>query len=314
MVDSQHTPARIRPAVVTTSSYLLILYALLQVISLIVSLSTIGTVRRVLNDAYSGSSASGAQNIADVAVAFTVGAGILTLLLAVGLIVLALINNRGKNGSRITTWVLGGILLCCNGGGLISNATGGFTGGTGSTSGDMPSGEEVQRRLSDALPGWFTPVTTLLGLLSLLVLLTALILLALPKANEFFRKPQPAWEPPVPGAAYPGQSQPGYPHPGQPQTGYPQAGYPPAGPADQPAPSAPDAPSATPSTGTPDAPTGGAPHAPHHPQATGAPDASPPGGHDGPPSTGGSDSSPGGSSTGGSDGSSGGSSGGGSSD
>ena len=40
-------------------------------------------------------------------------------------------------------------------------------------------------------------------MLSLLALLAALILLALPKANEFFRKPTAGWEPPVPGASYP---------------------------------------------------------------------------------------------------------------
>ena len=70
-------------------------------------------------------------------------------------------------------------------------------------------------------------------MLSLIALLAALILLALPKANEFFRKPTAAWEPPTPGASLPGlpagSGQPGYPQaPGQP--GYPQSsgepGYP----------------------------------------------------------------------------------------
>ncbi|MEU5939113.1 hypothetical protein ABZ807_07960 [Micromonospora sp. NPDC047548] len=221
MVDSQHTPARVRPAVVTISSYLLILFALIQVINLIIALSTIGTIRRVLDDAYRGTAANGTQGVADFAVAFSLGGAIVGLLLAIVIAVLGLFNNRGVNGTRITTWVLGGLMFCCCGFGTVSNAAGGFTAGSGgTTSGGMPSGEEVQRRLEEALPSWYGPVTTLLSVVALLALLVALILLALPKANEFFRKPQPAWEPPVPGAVYPGQ-------PGYPQTGYPPApGYP----------------------------------------------------------------------------------------
>ncbi|WP_433315515.1 hypothetical protein [Micromonospora chersina] len=222
MVDAPGTPPRTRPGVVTVSSWLLILVAVIQVLSLIVTLSTLGTIRDVLKDAYAGTSAEQAGDFAYVA---SLGGAVLSLLLAVGLVVLAMLNNRGKNASRITTWVLGGVLLCCTGGGLLSGVSGGLTGG-GSTNGDLPSGEEIQRRLQDALPSWYGPVSLLLGLVSLLALLAALILLALPKANEFFRKPRTAWEPPVPGAAYPGYpATPGYPTtPGQPA----DPAYPPA--------------------------------------------------------------------------------------
>ncbi|MCW3813672.1 hypothetical protein ONA91_04265 [Micromonospora sp. DR5-3] len=226
MVDAQGPPARTRrPGVVTLSSWLLILVAAIQVVNLILTLTTIGTVRNVLRDAYRGTAA---EQAADFAYAAALGGAVLSLLFAIGLVVLALLNNRGKNGARITTWVVGGILFCCNGGGLVSNATGGLTGG-GAPGGNMPSPEELQRRLSDALPSWYGPVTLLLGLLSLLALLAALILLALPKSNEFFRKPKPAWESPVPGGAYPAYPPaPGY--PGQPPApGYPSApDYPPA--------------------------------------------------------------------------------------
>lgn len=229
MVDAPGTPPRARPGVVTVSSWLLILVAVIQVLSLIVTLSTLGTIRDVLKDAYAGTSA---EQVGDFAYAASLGGALLSLLLAVGLVVLALLNNRGKNASRITTWVVGGILLCCTGGGLLNSAAGGLTAGGGSTNGDMPSGEEIQRRLQDALPSWYGPVSLLLGLVALLALLAALILLALPKANEFFRKPKAAWEPPVPGAAYPGYpATPGYPTtPGQPaDPAYPPApGQPPA--------------------------------------------------------------------------------------
>ncbi|MGK5522491.1 hypothetical protein ACSNN9_24480 [Micromonospora sp. URMC 107] len=252
MVDSHNTPARTRPGVVTISTYLLWLFALTQLIGLIITLATVGTISEVLDDAYRGTDANGTQNLADITTMITIGGAVFVLLIAVVLAVLGVFNNRGSNGSRITTWVLGGIMVCCTGGGLASGLGGGM--GTGQTTGDGPSPEEIQRRLDEALPSWFNPVTTLLGVLGLLALLAALILLALPKANEFFRKPKQAWEPPVPGASYPQTGQPGYPQtgpagqPGYPPTpGYPstpgqsqapdQPGYPPA-PGSQP-PSAP---------------------------------------------------------------------------
>ncbi|WBB73553.1 hypothetical protein O7602_28460 [Micromonospora sp. WMMD1128] len=245
MVDAPGTTPRARPSVVTLSSWLLILVAVIQVLNLIVTLAVIGKIRDVMADAYAGTSA---ESAGDIAYAFTIGSSVLTLLLAIGLVVLAMLNNRGKNASRITTWVVGGILLCCTGGGLLSGASGGMMGSGGNTSGDLPSTQEVQRRVEDALPSWHTPVSTLLGLIALLALLGALILLALPKANEFFRKPKAGWEPPVPGGAYPayppapGQSgDPGYPStpgqsgdpaypstPGQPAGGPPAGGPPPA--------------------------------------------------------------------------------------
>ncbi|ADL43743.1 hypothetical protein AB0N38_12320 [Micromonospora aurantiaca] len=243
MVDAPGTPPRTRPGVVTLSSWLLILVAAIQVLNLIVALTVVGKIRDVLTDAYAGTSAEGAG---DIAYAFSIITAVVSLLIAAGLVVLALLNNRGKNGSRITTWVLGGILFCCTGGGLLTGLTGGMTGG-GNTTGDVPSSEEIQRRLEDALPSWYTPVNLLLGLVALLALLAALILLALPKANEFFRKPKAGWEPPVPGGAYPA-----YPsHPGQSgDPAYPS--YPPA----------PGTPPSTPGGQPPSAPGGQPPSAP----------------------------------------------------
>ncbi|WP_307803975.1 hypothetical protein [Micromonospora echinofusca] len=247
----------------TISSYLLILFAVLQVITLIVGLTVLSTMQEVFRDAYAGTSLEGAETIATVS---GIGAAVVGLLLAIGFVVLAVLNNRGKNVSRIITWVLGGIALCCTGVGLAGNALNGMM--SGQTGGDVPSQQEINRRLDAALPSWYEPVSNLLTVLALLALLVALILLALPASNEFFRKPQTVWEPPVPGANYPGypstgtpgypqHGTPGYPQSGAPgypptpgQPGYPQQeppsggpGYPPPGgdnpPGDRPGPSAP---------------------------------------------------------------------------
>ncbi|MFF0315185.1 hypothetical protein ACFYPH_11125 [Micromonospora sp. NPDC005252] len=284
MVESQSTPARQRPSTVTISSYLLFLFLACQVISLILTLSTIGKTRDVLRDAYSSSTAEGADQVANFVFAFALGAGILVLLLAVVLAVLAIFNNRGSNGSRITTWIVGGIMVCCTGGTVLNGVGGGFTTG-GNSGGDMPSSEEVQRRLEEALPSWIAPVTITLGVISLLALLAALILLALPRSNEFFRKPAAAWEPPTPGTSYPGypqaSGQPGYPQaPGQP--GYPSSGepsYPSSG-----EPGYPSTPGQAPGSEQPGTPPSAPPSGP---SGTGRPDDTPPADRPGPtpPST-----------------------------
>ncbi|SCL38316.1 hypothetical protein GA0074692_4971 [Micromonospora pallida] len=295
MAETHSTPARVRPGSVTISSYLLILVAGIQVINLILTLATLGETRRVLEDAYADSSVNGMDAIADFAIVAAVGSGLITLLMAVGLVVLAVLNNRGKNGARITTWVLGGILLCCSGGSLVSGAVGSFSGPVGGSSADMPSQEEIARRLEDALPSWYTPVSTLVNLVAVLALIAALVLLALPASNQFFRKPQPAWEPSLPGAypgyptgtpGYPTHGQPGYPTSGQP--GYPAApGYPPHGqPGYPPAPGYPPhgQPGYPPAPGYPSHPGPGSSDQPGYPPSSGTdqPGQPPATGSDGP--------------------------------
>ncbi|MEU8180407.1 hypothetical protein AB0B85_25860 [Micromonospora sp. NPDC049044] len=232
MVDSQSTPARQRPSVVAISSYLLFLFLACQVLTLIVTLSTIGATRDAIRAAYEGSTIENADQVVGVFVAIALAGSILLLLLAIVLSVLALFNNQGRNGARITTWIIGGIMVCCVGGNLLSSAAGGFT-ASGNTNANGPSADEIQRRLEEGLPSWAAPVSLALNVVSLIALIAALILLALPQAHPFFRKPTAAWEPPAPGASYPGNpqapAQPGYPQSsGEP--GYPQApaqpGYP----------------------------------------------------------------------------------------
>ena len=218
LVANPQQPVRVRPGVVTISSYLLIFYAVLTAIAVVVGLATLGTLQDVYQESFAGTDAEGAEGFV---VLVAVATSLVSLLFAVGLVVLALLNNRGKNTPRIITWVVGGIALCCAGVGLAFSAAGSAV--DGEVSGDVVSQEEINRRLEEALPSWYEPVTNLITVLGAIALLVALILLALPKSNEFFRKPQQQWEPPVPGAVYPGTpGGPAYPMtPGQP--GYPQA-------------------------------------------------------------------------------------------
>lgn len=204
MTDPTTPGARTRPATVTVSSYLLYLYAALGLIGVVVGLSVVGTITDVYREAYEGTDAEGLESFATIS---TVGAAVVSLLFAAAFVVLALFNNRGKNPARIVTWVLGGISLCCSGIGLIFTVAGNSMNMGSSSNGNMPDQAEVQRQLEEALPGWYTPVSTIVSILAILAMLVALILLALPQSNEFFRKPAPAWEPPVPGSAYPAPAQ-----------------------------------------------------------------------------------------------------------
>lgn len=188
-------PPRQRPTVVSVSTWLLWLAAALYIISAVITLAYTGTFSDVFEEAYAGTEAAGTEGFA---VAQFVIASVLSILFGVAFAVLGIFNNKGKNPSRITTWVVGGIAICCIGGSLALTAA---TSGMEIEGGPDPS--EIERMLGDALPGWYDPVTMLATIGSVLAVIVSLILLALPPANAFFRKPpEDVFEPP-----------PGYPPP-----------------------------------------------------------------------------------------------------
>lgn len=220
--------ARVRPGSVTIASYLLYLTAVLFAASAIITFSTLGTLDKVFTDAYAGTAAEGTEGF--VIVVSVVGA-VVQLVIALALVVLALLNNQGRNAARITTWVVGGLGLCCAGLGLAGNAVNGMGAGSTGTSGDLPDAQAIQDRLEAELPSWSGPLTLVFSIVMFLALLGAIILLALPASNSYFKRPAAGWEPPVPGAAYPGQQPP---YPGQQPPSGADPGYPPQGPAGPP--------------------------------------------------------------------------------
>jgi hypothetical protein len=208
---AQPPAPRARPTTVTVSSYLLYVAAAVGLISAVLSLTEVSTINSVYKDAYSGTSSEGTEA---VIVGVTVVGVVINILFAAGLAILAIFNNRGRQGARITTWVIGGISLCCSGFGVAGTA---LTSSMNLDSGTGPSSSEVEQRLADALPSWYTPVTVVLAAISFLSILGAIILLALPASNAYFRPVQAGWDPsmPYPQPPYPGQ-QPQYPpYPGQ---------------------------------------------------------------------------------------------------
>jgi hypothetical protein len=217
-----------RPTTVTVSSYLLWITAAISLISAVLTLSMVGRMTDAYRDLYAGTANEGVEA---VIVGTSVVLVVINILFAAGLAILSIFNNRGRNGARVTTWVLGGITLCCSGFGLAGTAitnsmnldSSGTTGG--------PSSAEIESRLNEVLPSWYEPFSTGLSVLSLLALLGAIILLALPQSNAFFRKPAGvSWDPSTPYPYPPAGQQPPYPSypsdPSAPSSG----GYPPSTP------------------------------------------------------------------------------------
>ncbi|MBN1172321.1 MAG: hypothetical protein JXA67_09115 [Micromonosporaceae bacterium] len=181
---------RQRPGVVTAGVTMVAVVALLQFIGAAMTVVVAPDMRDIYLEALEGQEGSDAMG--DVMMfAYYFGAGV-SVLVGIGLAVLALFDAQGKQAARIVTWVLGGLYLCCAGGGLaLSGAGTAFSGGDVDTA-------EVERLTEEILPSWYAPFSTASSAIALLAMLAAVILLALPAANEYFRKPAELWEPPVP--------------------------------------------------------------------------------------------------------------------
>jgi hypothetical protein len=219
---------RLRPGTVTVASFLLFGLAFLQLISVVVQLTAVGTTVQAIRDygtqvgdtTTANAAATATQVTTYIAVAFA-------LIYAAAFAVLGMFVGRGRNAARITTWVLAGLSLCCGVAGLAGNAASGLM--QGSSSSSAFDSAAMTRFIQNKLPGWYTPVVATLSVLTIVLAVAVIILLALPASNEFFRKPaSTGWEPPVPGSGYP---PPGGGYPPAPGGGYPPApggGYPPA--------------------------------------------------------------------------------------
>jgi hypothetical protein len=254
MIEATQPERRTVPTVVRAASWLLFVLAALQVLSAVLAVVAIGPTIDAMRDYLTESGNSDKLDALVVTARISsFGAVAVAVLFAIGYVVLALFLLRGVRAARIVTWVLAGLSLCCLAGGLAGNALQGL-GGQQVNGFDQ---EEMARRIEAALPGWLSTASTALNVLGILLILTVAILLALPAANAFFRKPQgpqAQWEPPLPGyggapapapwGTDPSVGQSPY-APGQPAGTFPPLAQPPA---------PPSAPPATPTPPTPPTP------------------------------------------------------------
>lgn len=233
---------RPRPQAVTVAGALLVVVAVLAVINGIVGMLTAGRMADAAREAYRSvpEVADQADNLANIARASGIGGGVLYILGAVGLVVLAMLNLRGRQAARIVTWVLAGLGVLCCGCGAIGNAFQGLTSRMGSSA-NGAAAREAQQKMLDAQPGWYRPVNLTVAIIGVICLIVVIILLALPASNAYFKPAPAAWQPPGGGdpayPTYPGATgQPGPAAPDQPggQVGWSQRdqSYPPERPHD----------------------------------------------------------------------------------
>lgn len=184
-----------RPATVTVASILLYVFAALQVISILVSLATLGPIRAAVDEALAGlPGAEAAQGVFIISIVLGVIVG---AVFAVGAAVLGFLVGRGKNPARIVTWVFASLGVLCLGCGLAADAVSNSLTGTLGAGAADPDMQEAQQRILEAVPAWANTANAVLTIVALIVLLAIIVLLALPASNDYFRKEQEVWVPPT---------------------------------------------------------------------------------------------------------------------
>ena len=220
--------------------------AAISLIGAVLTLSMVGQMSDAYRDVYAGTEAAGSEA---VLVGISVLGVVVNILFAAGLAILSIFNNRGRNGARITTWVLGGIALCCSGLGLAGTA---FTNSmnldaAGTGGGPSPAEVRAPAQRGAARPGTTPVVHDAVGDLAAghpgrgHPAGAARVERVLPQAGR--RR----WDPSMPYPYTPSGQSP-YPQTGQPP--YPQAGQPAGG-----QPPYPAYPPSAPETGIPPYPT-----------------------------------------------------------
>lgn len=164
-----------RPVSVTVANLALLVAATGLATDSVIGLVLAERVTAAVQEAYRGE--------ADFSVVNIQTTGIILLVAAGGLVLLAGLNQRGSRAARINTWVLGLLVLCW----------GSFTslGGQSPTPRNAPDPAEYERLLAEAMPNWVEPVTVGTVLVSMLGVAVAMLLLVLPGANEFYRHAHP---------------------------------------------------------------------------------------------------------------------------
>jgi len=169
-----------RPVQVTIAGFLLFVVATLLAVGAAVSAATLG---KAVDVARSGYSDIYDADLAAAATRITVGISIsIQILLLIMLTLLGLFVLRGNNGMRITTWVIGGLGALCLGCTAIGSTGSAFDNTNGTDDG-------VSIDVNSAVPGWARGTNIAITVISVLALIVVIILLALPRSNDFFRRP-----------------------------------------------------------------------------------------------------------------------------
>jgi hypothetical protein len=233
---TQPPPAKPRPAVVSVA--VILLWATLAALLVTTALGFLPNeeLTRALDQYY--------EDHPDVATDAT-GGSVTTIVLAgftiaivIAFAVLAVFVGRGSQPARVVTWVLSGLGVLCYSCVLLGQAAAPAL--LRSTGGDenVEATRELLELVREHTPDWQYYLDLLLSLFVLVALTAVIILLAVPAANDYFRKEQEIWIPPTdPGGGYPQFPPPAIPqNPSAPSVPPAAPPTPPAGPPDPPRP------------------------------------------------------------------------------
>jgi hypothetical protein len=218
-----------RPGTVTVAGFLMLLGALLGIVTGLSLLIAAANVVQRFRDRAAETTAT-AKDIDTVAAAIRsvfIASGLVTLLLAVLVGVLALFVMRGSNPARIATLVFLAVGLCCGIGGMSFTALGRNANWTINVSNaDERLANQIGQAYSDAIPSWLVGTSGGLTDLQALCYVLVAVLLLLPASNAYFRRQRAAamLPPTAPPSAPPSG---GPPPPTYPQTAYPPPPEPP---------------------------------------------------------------------------------------
>lgn len=189
-------PAR-RPAAVTAAVVLLALMAVVAVAYAVAGLFVLfRTVNAVRLAAGSAASSDEVDAVVALVTVWTVAGALISLLAGVLLAVLAGLVRAGRSGARVATWVVAGLGVvagCCGLTGL-----GGMRAFPMQPSDEDRSTVELLAQVSEAYPGWWIPLGASLSVGQVLGYLGVAMLLALPPAAGWFRRPVPSPHAPYP--------------------------------------------------------------------------------------------------------------------
>ncbi|TCB93471.1 hypothetical protein E0H26_22155 [Micromonospora zingiberis] len=205
-----------RPGVVRLAVTVLVVMALGALGYAVAGLTMLGGTLDRFRAAATGTSADGSQIDAMAALLLTsiVLSAVVSVLAGLLLAGLALGLAARRPAARVATWVVAGfgvLLGCCASVTLFVQRV------TPLDFGDDQAAAELAELAGDAYPLWWIPLTATLSVAQVLGYLVVAVLLALPSANAWFRRPS---------APAPLSYQPGGPPPAPPYHPYPPPGAP----------------------------------------------------------------------------------------
>jgi hypothetical protein len=173
-MDHPPGPASPRPAVVSVATLLMLVAAAAVLTDGLVGMAHAGAVTEAFRQAYAGVEAA-SWSVVNILVA-----GGVLLLLAAGLATLGILNLRRR--ARLHTWMLGAVTVCWGGSSMVTGRR---------APRDAPDPQRLQRLLDQAVPAWVGPLTRVTIAVAVVAVATAMVLLATPRAGDYFRDATP---------------------------------------------------------------------------------------------------------------------------